>query len=214
MCPNEPLPIPRIHAGNRQKVDQHDILCQNKMKKTLLPLVLTLLFVWCVNTIFASESTSEPSILASVPALWLETCVTELAHNQAREVRWFNNIGATDVEFLPEINAAEEIFLKCQSVVPISANQASHYKTWLEDRISEIQSITLGTTRSQVNRILRKNGGISTPVAAIYSHIKYYFLKVRIEFEQIPEQRGKLEFNGSDRVKAMSMPYLGLSAID
>lgn len=153
-------------------------------------------------------------VYASEQALWLQTCAIELVRDQRNEVHWFNGIGANDVIFIPKVDPAEEIFLKCKSVKPLSADKASIYKIWLEDRISEIQSIAAGTTRRKVNQILRINGGICTPSAAIYSHTECEVLKVRIEFEPMSNEHARLEFNENDRVKAVSTPYLGFFSCD
>jgi len=155
-----------------------------------------------------------PSIPVAAPAKWLQTCVVELARNQENQVQWFSGMGANDVEFMPQVNAVDEIFRKCNSVKPLSVDEVPIYKAWLEDRISEIQTITADTTRSQVNQYLLQNGGISTPNAAIYSHKECKVLKVRIEFKPEPDKQQKLVFDPDDKVKAISMPYLGLFICD
>ena len=172
------------------------------MKVILLSLPFVVLMIGCADSNTESHS-------AAVPAQWLQTCVVELARNQESEVQWFSGMGANDVEFIPEVNAVDEIFRKCNSVKPLSIDEVPIYKEWLEDRISEIQSITADTTRSQLNQYLLQNGGISTPNAAIYSHKECNVLKVRIEFKPEPYKQGQL-FNENDRVKGISMPYLGL----
>ena len=140
--------------------------------------------------------------------------MVELAGSQESEVQWFSGIGANDVEFMPQVNAVDEIFRKCNSIKPLSVDEVPIYKAWLEDRISEIQSITADTTRSQLNQYLLQNGGISTPNVAIYSHKKCKVLKVRIEFKTDPHKQQQLVFNPDDKVKGISMPYLGLFIID
>ncbi len=47
MCSNEPLPIPRIHAGNRQKVDQHAVMAigENKIGILSKGLILAIVFM-------------------------------------------------------------------------------------------------------------------------------------------------------------------------
>lgn len=155
----------------------------------------------------------QPSIPAALPAKWLQTCVVELARNQQSQVQWFSGFGANDIEFMPQVNAVDEIFRECNSVKPLSADEVSIYKAWLEDRISEIQSITADTTRSQVNQYLLQNSGISSEKAAIYSHKECKVLKVRIEFKTDPHKQQHV-FNPDDKVKGISMPYLGLFTID
>jgi hypothetical protein len=190
--------------------------------KIFLTLVFALILVGCTKSDTeyqpTEKSTNSPMfwstpkgvIYASEQAIWLQTCANELAHNQRNEVRWFNGIGANDVIFIPKVDPAEEIFLKCESVKPISANRVSTYKKWLDDRILEIQSINTGSTREKVNQILFQNGGLSTPGAAVYSHIECPVLKVRIEFELLSNENVQLKLNENDKVKAISMPYLGL----
>jgi hypothetical protein len=184
------------------------------MRVILLSLPFVVLMIGCTDSNTESQSTSEHSISAAVPAQWLQTCVVKLAGNQESEVQWFSGIGANDVEFIPEVNAVDEIFRKCNSVKPLSVDEVPIYKAWLEDRISEIQGITAGTTRSQLNQYLLQNGGISTANVAIYSHKKCEVLKVRIEFKPDPYKQEQLEFSGSDKVKGISMPYLGLFICD
>jgi hypothetical protein len=152
-------------------------------------------------------------IPAAEPANWLQTCVVELARNQQSHVQWFSSMGANDVEFMPQVNAVDEISRKCNTVRPLSADEVPTYKAWLEDRISEIQSITTDTTRSQVNQYLLQNGGISSEKAAIYSHKECKVLKVRIEFKTDPHKQQHV-FKPDDKVKGISMPYLGLFIID
>jgi hypothetical protein len=194
--------------------------------KVFLTLVFAVLLIGCKKSDTRHQVAEKPSddrvfwftpqgvVYASEQALWLRTCVFELARKQRNEERWFNGIVANDVIFIPEVEPAEEIFLKCTSVRPLSADKAFIYKKWLEDCISEIQSITTGTTRGEVNQILHQNGGICTPSAAIYSHIECEVLKVRIEFEPISNEHARLAFDENDKVKAVSTPYLGFFICD
>ena len=194
--------------------------------KVFLTLIFALLVVGCTKSHTKPQPTAESSdcrvfwftpegkICASEPALWLGACAPELYRNQINEVRWFNGIGANDVVFIPEVDPAEEIFQQCESVKPLFADKASNYKKWLKERVSEIQSITAGTTRGKVNQILRQNGGIFTPSAITYSHKECDVLKVRIEFELVSNKHEGFELNENDKVKSVSMPYLGLFTCD
>lgn len=154
------------------------------------------------------------SMPEAAPAKWLKTCVVELARKQESREQWFSGMGANDVEFMPQVDPVDEIFRKCNGVKSLSADELPLYKAWLEDRISEIQSINADTTRSQVNQCMLQNGGISTPEVAIYSHKECKVLKVRIEFKQDPDKQQQLAFDPDDKVKAISTPYLGLFIID
>jgi hypothetical protein len=184
------------------------------MRVILFSLPFVVFMIGCADSNNGSQYTSKPSISSAEPAKWLQTCVVELARNQESQVQWFSGMGANDVEFMPQVNAVDEIFRKCNSVKPLSADEVPIYKAWLEDRISEIQTITADTTRSQVNQYLLQNGGISTPNAAIYSHKECNVLKVRIEFKLEPDKQQQLVFDPDDKVKGISMPYLGLFIID
>jgi hypothetical protein len=165
------------------------------------------------NAIGANDVTFIPEGNAT-PVYWLQVCVHKLCDEQNNVVQWFNGMGANDAKFIPEGDAVEEIFQECLRLKPLSKDKAAIYKTWLADRISEIQVITPGTPRSRVNQILSQNGGTSTPSAAIYSHADCYMLKVRIEFESTSNSDGRFDFNDNDKVKATSLPYLGLYIAD
>jgi hypothetical protein len=196
------------------------------MKTIILTMFFVLVLVGCKNSVTKTKLAEESSedhafwitpkgvVNESEQAKWFRTCVNELHRNRTDDIRWFNNIGSNDVIFITEVDPVEEIFNKCISVIPLTADKASIYKKWLEERISEIQGITAGTTRKKVNQILFQNGGISTPSVAIYSHTECKVLKVRIEFEAQKDENGRLKFNENDNVKAVSMPYLGSFVTD
>ncbi|MHC4426717.1 MAG: hypothetical protein ACYSYV_11565 [Planctomycetota bacterium] len=172
------------------------------MKTIPFSLLFALMLVGCSGGDTDSQSTSECSPSASTPSRWLQTCVIELARNQASEVRWFNGIGANDVEFIPGNNVIEDILQRWQSISPLSDADIPFYRNWLKERICEIQAITPRTARAQVDESLLQNGGTSGPAAAIYSHRDCMVLKVRVEFD------------GNNEVKAVSTPYLGLFIAD
>jgi len=172
------------------------------MKTMTLTLLVALALVGCSDGDTAFQSTSEPSSSGSTASRWLRTCVFELARNQPSEVRWFNGIGANDVEFIPGNNVVEDILERCQSMCPLADADIAFCRSWLKERICEILAITPGTPRAQVDESLLENGGISTPAAAIYSHRDCIVLKVRVEFDK------------NNKVKAMSTPYLGLFIAD
>jgi hypothetical protein len=195
------------------------------MKVTLV-LVFAFLLVGCTESgtktqLSAKSSdervfwfTPERVVYASEQSLWLQACANELARKQSNEVRWFNGIGANDVIFMPEVDPIEEIFKKCTNIKPLSVDKVSLYKKWLQERVLEIQSITTGTTRREVSKILRQNGGFSPLNASVYSHIECEVLKVRIEFELMSEKFTGFPLNENDKVKSVSMPYLGLFTSD
>lgn len=184
------------------------------MKARVINILFAILLVGCVDYETKHEISAESSNPIGGLSQWLRRCTNKLANNQPNEVRWFNGIGANDVEFMPVVNPAEEIFQKCESIEPLSADVASVYKKCLENCISEIQSITKDSTRGKVNRLLRQNGGLFSSRAAIYSHMMCEVIKVRIEFEPEPNEDGRSKLSENDKVKAVSMPYLGFFLVD
>ena len=187
--------------------------------KVFLTLVFAILLVGCKKSDTKHQLAAKPSdgrvlwvtpkgvVYASEQALWLQACAPELYINEGRRLH-------DGTIFTPQIDPAEEIFQKCINIKPLSTDKASNYKKWLKDRISEIQSITAGSTRKKVNQIVFQNGGLSTPSAAVYSHIECTVLKVRIEFEPMSNEHAGFPFNENDKVKAVSMPYLGFFTCD
>ena len=171
-----------------------------------------IIFITILST--GCKTTTESSNCKPLLAKWLRECTSELAKNQPTETYIFNGVGANDIKFIPKSNPAEEIFNKCKSIRPISAREIPVYKKCLKDCISEIQSINQINTRGEVNKLLRQNGGIFSPQAAIYSHSVCDVLKVRVDFEVRKDENGRTKLSENDKVKAVSMPYLGLFIMD
>jgi hypothetical protein len=161
-----------------------------------------------------SSTPNSGIVCFSEQTIWLEECVNEMVRNKSNKECWFNGMGANDVVFIPKTDFAGEIFQKCNGVRPIVEDKVSVYKKWLEDRILEIQRITPGITRKQVDHVLDINGGICTSDAAIYSHIECPVLKVRIEFEPVSNKHEGSMLSDDDKVNAVSTPYLGYFIAD
>jgi len=151
--------------------------------------------------------TSKGKICFSEPALWLQACAPEIYINEGSRLH-------DGTIFSPQVDPAEEIFQKCISVKPLPVDKALNYKKWLKDLVSEIQSITPGTTRRKVNQILLQNGGLFIPSAITYSHKECDVLKVRIEFELVSDGNKGFPLNEDDKVISVSMPYLGFFTTD
>jgi len=180
------------------------------MKKILLISIFGILLAGCAELKTKSQAVPESSDCKSNLAKWLSKCTIELVKIQPNEVHTFNNIGSNDAEFIPVENPAEEIFQKCQNILPLSAKEIPVYRKCLEHCISELQSINESYTQGQVNKLLQQNGGLSSPGAAIYSHPVCDTLKVRIEYNfQRDAASGRAIFDDNNKVKAVSMPYLG-----
>ena len=167
------------------------------MKKITLVPVFAILLAGC-----ATECKSDISI-------WLQDCTKNISQNKPDKTNTFNGIKANDAIFIPVNNPADEIFQKCQSIQPLSNKDASIYKKCLKKYISQIQSINSNNTRAEVNKILQQNGGVFSPQSAIYSHPNCEVLKVRVEFEFQRDENGRAKFDDNDKVKSISMPYLG-----
>jgi len=198
---------------------KHKFGCEEKMK-LLLTLAFACLLAGCTKSntkpqapvaspdcnVFPEEGNKS---CFSEPALWLHDCAPEVYIMEGRQLH-------NGTIFTPQFDPAEEIFQKCVDVKPLSADKALIYKKWLKDRVLEIQSITPGTTRKQVNQILYQNGGLFIPSSITYSHKKCDVLKVEIEFELAPDETEHKGFylNENDKVKSVSTPYLGFYNTD
>lgn len=172
------------------------------MKTVALVLFSSILLFGCKDDNTRTQSIPEPSYSASTASQWLQTCVNELADNRSGESQWFTGIGANDVSYMTGKNVLEDIFQTCQKISPLSEENLPIYKSWLKNRISDIQALSIGTPRTHVDQVLIQNGGLSTLNSAIYSHKECRVLKVRIEFDN------------NSNIKATSTPYLGLFTTD
>ena len=184
------------------------------MKTTLSILLFLILMVGCTEIENKFQTTAASPYCKPRLSKWLQGCTIELAKHQTDEIHLFNDVGSNDAMFIPTNNPTEEIFQKCQSIQPLSAKDVPIYKECLENCISEMQSINQSTTREEVNNLLQQNGGLYSAQEAIYSHLECDVLKVRVEFEFQKDKDGRAEFNDSDKVKAISMPYLGFFILD
>ncbi len=141
------------------------------------------------------------------PALWFEACEDLLLHKLSYKTP---DIRAYDI-FIPKADPVEEIFQECNNVKPLSADKAAIYKKWFQDRILEMQSITPGMTRKQVNQILEPDGGLVCQESMSYSHKLCQTLKVEITYELATKDVERDEYfdNANDKVTGVSMPYFG-----
>ncbi len=184
------------------------------MKAISLAMFLTVLLTGCPGSDSKLQVTSKSLECKSNLSKWLRDCTSKMAENQSNKIHMFNGIGSNDAKFIPKDNPAEEIFQKCQSIQPLSAKDVSAYKKCLEKCIQEMKSINRDSTRKEVNKIFKQNGGISSPQAAIYSHPICEVLKVRVEFSAMKDETGRAKFDENDKVLAVSIPYLGLFSLD
>jgi hypothetical protein len=160
-----------------------------------------------------ADSKTRTHTADSKPAHWIQSCTLKLnTGKKAGEVVWFNGMGASDVMFMPKSDPAQEIFDECMRMVPLDPDKAKAYKSWLFDRVAEIESLA-GKTRQRAETILLEDGGISTASGMIYHHSECHALKVRVEFETDYKTRGNA-VDKDDKIKAVSKPYLGFVMTD
>jgi len=76
--------------------------------------------------------------------------------------------------------------------------------------LGEIETITLGMTRAEVEEKFPLDGGLSVPSSARFTHPDCRFVKVNVEFDvkTDPEDQGRAVWGKDDKVTKVSAPYI------
>ena len=97
------------------------------------------------------------------------------------------------------------------SSLSLSAQQAREDESpnqWLFKNLQEIQSIKVGTTRKEVDKLFTLPGGVQAmnPVTLVYRKSPYIFVRVSYKTER--DSQGRVHWSPKDRVDSISQPYL------
>ena len=72
----------------------------------------------------------------------------------------------------------------------------------------------LGTTRDELLKVFKEEGGISTRTWQRYAYRDCPYIKVDVEFEPVGETENKMLRSPRDTIKKISKPYLEWSIVD
>jgi hypothetical protein len=81
-------------------------------------------------------------------------------------------------------------------------------RAWVERCIKDFQSIKPGMTRSQVEKLLRHDGGLMQATQWRYRHPDCDYFKIDVDYSVKRDSSGQLLDSANDKVVAVSKPYL------
>ncbi len=98
--------------------------------------------------------------------------------------------------------------------VPISAALNEERTKWVGKVLRQISAIEPGMRRSDLLKLFRTEGGLSTRTQRMYAHIECPYIKVNVRFKAVnSESRGPDE-DLDDIIESISQPYLAWSVAD
>jgi hypothetical protein len=79
---------------------------------------------------------------------------------------------------------------------------------WLFKNLQKIQTIKVGTTRKEVDKLFTTPGGAQAknPLMLVYRKSPYIF--VRVNYETSHDAQGRVQWSPDDKVVSISEPYL------
>lgn len=85
---------------------------------------------------------------------------------------------------------------------------------WIAKSLKEIETIKVGTTRADLLRVFKEEGGISTRTRRRYVYRDCPYIKVDVEFEPVGALENKLNENPQDKIIKISKAFLEWSISD
>lgn len=85
---------------------------------------------------------------------------------------------------------------------------------WISAAVLKIDALHAGMTRTDLKKLFREDGGISTRRRGTFVYIECPFIKVDVEFDvSLPYDFQKADMP-NDRIKSISKPYLAQPTAD
>lgn len=94
-------------------------------------------------------------------------------------------------------------------MVPARSQDSGHVQ-WVEKSLSIMQTIKVGMTRMDLEKVFEEDGGISTRGQQTYVYRGCPYFKVDVRFEPDPEKPEK----ENDKIIRMTRPYLAPPVMD
>lgn len=91
---------------------------------------------------------------------------------------------------------------------------SDEHTEWIAKSLKEIENVKLGTTRDDLLKVFKEEGGISTRTWQRYAYHDCPYIKVDVEFEPVGETENKMLRSPRDTITKISKPYLEWSIVD
>ena len=93
-----------------------------------------------------------------------------------------------------------------------STGDPDHIK-WVESSLKEMETVKVGMTRSDLLKVFREEGGVSTRKQRTYAYRLCPYFKVTVEFKPVGDERAFRE-SADDEIVKISGPFLQRMIID
>ena len=82
------------------------------------------------------------------------------------------------------------------------------HTAWIAKSLGEIENIKVGTTREELLKVFKEEGGISTRTWRRYVYRDCKYIKVDVVFEPVGELENKSVQSPRDKIVKISKPFL------
>ncbi|HKB66520.1 MAG TPA: hypothetical protein VKC61_11760 [Pyrinomonadaceae bacterium] len=93
------------------------------------------------------------------------------------------------------------------------SHDAKTHSEWIAQSLKEMQTIKVGMTMTDLLKVFREEGGLSTRTQRQYVYRECLYIKVAVEFEPVETTAGRSE-NGKDKIVKISQPFIEWSVLD
>lgn len=100
--------------------------------------------------------------------------------------------------------------LRAQQVASSPGDQ----NVWAMNALKEMQTVQVGMTRSDLEKVFMIDGGGSTRKSQTYVYRKCIYLKVDVEYAPVEMADGRWEEAAHDKIVKISKPYLDNPILD
>jgi hypothetical protein len=98
--------------------------------------------------------------------------------------------------------------------VPISAALNEERTKWIGKVLRQISAIVPGMRRSDLLKLFRTEGGLSTRTQRTYVQIECPYIKINVRFKAATTESPGVDENPDDIIESISQPYLAWSVAD
>lgn len=105
-------------------------------------------------------------------------------------------------------------FVSVGAVLSSGSGRTDEHTEWVAKSLKEMESVKVGMTRSELLKVFKEEGGLSTRKWRRYAYRDCAYIKVDVEFEPVGEPENKLSQSTNDKIIKISKPFLEWSIVD
>jgi hypothetical protein len=107
------------------------------------------------------------------------------------------------------------VVVSAAAITSASKSQpADEHTEWIARSLKEIETVKVGMTRADLQRVFKEEGGLSTRTWRRYVYRDCPYIKVDVEFEPVGEPQNRTSQDPGDKITKISKPFLEWSILD